>query len=46
VKFLRPAIPEGAVHMVIDSIEVYTMTEMSEEEERLLRADLAAILGR
>ena len=32
--------------MVIDSIEVYTMTEMSEEEERLLRADLAAILGR
>jgi len=46
VKFLRPAIPNGAVRKVIDDIEVHTMTEMTEEEERLLRADLAAILGR
>jgi hypothetical protein len=46
VKFMRPTIPEGAVRKVIDGIEVYTMTEMTEEEERLLRADLAAILGR
>jgi len=46
VKFLRPVIPEGAARKVIDSIEVYTMTEMTEAEERLLRADLAAILGR
>jgi hypothetical protein len=46
VKFLRPVIPEGAVRKMIDGIEVYTLAEMTKEEERLLRADLAAILGR
>lgn len=46
VKFLQPVIPDGAKRKVIENIEIYTMTEMSEEEERLLRADLAAILGR
>jgi hypothetical protein len=46
VKFLQPVIPEGAMRRVIENIEVYTMTEMSEDEERQLRGDLAAILGR
>ncbi|HET9683638.1 MAG TPA: hypothetical protein VFP15_06010 [Gemmatimonadaceae bacterium] len=46
VKYLPPAIPGGAVRKVIDGIEVFTMTEMTDEEERLLRDDLAAILGR
>jgi len=45
MKFLRPTIPQGAMRKVIDGIEVYTMTEMTQDEERLLRADLAAILG-
>ena len=39
-KFVRPQIPEGATCKMIENIEVHTMTEMSEEEERQLRADL------
>ncbi len=46
VKFMPPAIPEGAVPKVIDGIEVFTMIEMTDEEVRLLRADLAAMLRR
>lgn len=46
VKFLRPAIPEVAVRKVIDGIKVFTMIEMTDEEVRLLRADLADILRR
>jgi hypothetical protein len=46
VKFLPPEVPAGARRKVIENVEVFTMAEMSEEEERLLRADVAAILGR
>jgi hypothetical protein len=44
VKFLRPEVPAGAKRTVIDNVEVFTMTEMPEEEERQLRADLVEML--
>jgi len=44
VKFLRPEVPADAKRKVIGNVEVSTMTEMSEEEERQLRADLAEML--
>jgi hypothetical protein len=44
VKFLRPEIPRDAESKMIDDVEVNTMTEMSEEEERQLRTDLAEML--
>jgi hypothetical protein len=46
VKFLRPEVPPGAKRKVIENVEVFTMTEMSEEEEQQLRADLAEMLRR
>jgi hypothetical protein len=46
VKFLRPEIPAGARRKVIENVEVFTMAEMSEEEEQQLRADLAEMLRR
>jgi hypothetical protein len=46
VKFLRPEVPPGAKRKVIENVEVFTMTEMSEEEELQLRADLAELLRR
>jgi hypothetical protein len=45
VKFLRPEVPAGAKRKVIENVEVFTMTEMSEEEERQLHADFAEMLG-
>jgi len=44
VKFLRPEVPAGAKRKVIENVEVFTMTDMSEEEDRQLRADLAEML--
>ena|SRR5438105_1513589 len=44
VKFLRPEIAEGAKRKVVENVDVFTMTEMSEEEERQLRADFAEML--
>jgi len=44
LKFLRPEVPADAKRKVIGNVEVSTMTEMSEEEERQLRADLAEML--
>ena len=44
VKFLRPEVPAGATHKVIENVEVFTMPEMSEEEERQLRAHLDEML--
>jgi hypothetical protein len=46
VKFLRPEVPAGAKRKVIENVEVFTMTEMSEAEELQLRADLAELLRR
>jgi hypothetical protein len=46
VKFLRPEVPAGARRKVIENVEVFTMAEMSEEEEQQLRADLAEMLRR
>jgi hypothetical protein len=44
MKFLRPEIPPGAKGKVIDKIEVFTMAEMSEEEERRRCAELGEML--
>jgi hypothetical protein len=44
VKFLRPDGPAGAKRKVIENVEVFTMTEISEEAERQLRTDLAEVL--
>jgi len=44
VKYLRPEVPAGAKHKVVENVEVFTMTVMSEEEERQLHADFAEML--
>jgi hypothetical protein len=44
VKYLRPEVPAGAKRKVVENVEVFTMTEMSEEEERQLHADFAEML--
>ena len=46
VKFLRPEVAAGAKRRVIENVEVFTMTEMSEAEERQLRGDLTEMLRR
>lgn len=44
MKFLRPEVLPSAKRRVIENVEVFTMTEMSGEEERQLRDDLAEML--